>query len=87
MATKITDLIPANAQYTVAGCLATVTIETGRREKSGGAETADVTARLRVVGEGEDAALAAEYASHAGELSQEQIDYALRAIETNDFGV
>ena len=89
MTTKIAvaDLIPANAQYEVKGDLATITIEHNPKNKIGHVEYGEVTARLSVVGEGEDAALEAEYVSHTGDLCERQIQYALRAIETNDFGV
>lgn len=81
---KLTDLIPEDAQYTVDGDLATVTVDVGD-------DCLHVTARLTVVGEGDDALLAAEYVSHEWtgecEVSQKWIDYALRVIETNDYGV
>lgn len=85
----VADLIPANAQYDFdpSTNLATITIEHNPKNKIGHVEYGEVTARLRVAGKGEDAALEAEYVSHTGDLCERQIQYALRAIETNDFGV
>ena len=89
----VADLIPEDAQYDFdpATNLATINIEVGRAHDKGGVQFADVTARLSVVGEGEDAMLEAEYVSHEfsgkGELSKEWIGYALLVIEANDFGV
>ncbi len=84
MNAKLSDLIPDDAQYSTQDDLAVVAVEVG-------GDWLHVTARLSVAGEDDDAALAAEYVSHEwtgeGEVAQKWIDYALRVIETNDFGV
>ncbi len=84
MSTTLSDLIPEDAQYTVKDDLATVVVDVGDH-------WLHVTARLSVVGEGDDAALEAEYVSHywtgSGEVDQKWIDYGCRVIECNDFGI
>lgn len=82
---KLTDLVPSDAQYDFDPTtgLATVQIETAAT-RPGKVVYAEVTARLRVNDHG---ILCAEYVSHEGEATKEDIDYALSVIETNDFGV
>lgn len=89
---NVSDLVPSDAQYEfdVAKSLATVTIET-QRPGSQEVRYADVTAKLTVgvygTDESPEYAIDADYVSHEGECSDELIEYALRVIETNDFGV
>jgi hypothetical protein len=88
---NVSELIPTDAQYGFdsATSLADVTIETQRTGEP--VAYATVTARLSVGVYGSDEtpeyAIDAEYVSHEGDCSAEQIEYALRVIETNDFGV
>lgn len=82
--TTLSDLIPEDAQYSIDGDLATIALDID-------GHWLHVTARLTVTEEDDHLALAAEYMSHEwtgeGEVAQKWIDYALRVIETNDFGV
>lgn len=88
---NVTDLVPSDAQYDfdATTSLARVTIETQSVGKL--VEYATVTAKLSVRVYGTDETpeymIDAEYVSHDGECSEGQIEYALRVVETNDFGV
>ncbi len=88
---NVSDLVPSDAQYDfdAVTSLASVTIETQRTGEP--VAYATVTAKLTVGVYGDDDdpefAIDAEYVSHEGECSDEKIQYALRVIETNDFGV
>lgn len=90
MTTELAKLIPTDAQYDfdAATGLASVTIET-RATRPSQPIYSTITARM-VVGEdnGEGGFyLDAEYVSHEGEADNADIQYALRVLETNDFGV
>ncbi len=82
--TTLSDLIPEGAQYSIDGDLATIALDID-------GHWLHVTARLTVTEEDDHLARAAEYVWHEwtgeGEVDQKWIDYALRVIETNDFGV
>ncbi len=84
MNSKLAALIPDDAQYSTQDDLAVVAVEVG-------GHWLHVTARLTVTEEDDHLALAAEYVWHEwtgeGEVDQKWIDYGLRVIETNDFGV
>lgn len=86
--TTIEKLIPADAQYTFDATtgLATVQIET-KATRPGKPVYADITAKIEAKDYDGEYLIEAEYVSHEGEATQEGIDYALRVIETNDFGV
>ena len=88
MTTHIGDLIPEDAQYSFDAdtSIAHVTIET-RATKPGKPVYATIAAKLSVIENGEDKAICAEFLECDGDASQEDINYALQVIETNDFGV
>tara|TARA_R100001086_G_scaffold207560_1_gene123382 strand:- start:332 stop:595 length:264 start_codon:yes stop_codon:yes gene_type:complete len=86
--TTIESLIPEDAQYKFDAStgLATVQIET-KASRPGKPVYADITAKVKAMDYDGETMIEAEYVSHEGEATQDDIDYALRVIETNDFGV
>ena len=88
MSVKVTDLIPDDAAYDFdeSTQIADVTIETHDSE-DGRPRWANVFAKLTVAMSHGQPFIEATYVSHQGPASERDIAYALRVIETNDFGV
>jgi len=67
------------------GNVAVLTFERPSTRGKGAPQWATVRARITQTSEDDDIRIDAYYESHEGEATQDDLDYALRCIETNSF--